>query len=97
MPFSASRKPIFAQTSNESASESVGCASPSVTVTEVYSGAGYRLVSDAEQTTVILPPNEGVETASVTFVNELSDENIQGYGILNEFTYDGSTWGVTQN
>jgi len=54
-----------------------------VTVTEVYTGASYRLTTEKTQTTVI----DGMTTPSVAFTNEAVDGN-RGGAITNEFTYD---------
>lgn len=63
-----------------------------VTVTEVYSGACYRLVSDGTQTAVI----SADEIARVEFVNDYDDTSNGGGSITNKFTYDGQAWDVTQ-
>lgn len=65
-----------------------------VTVTEVYTGASYRLVSDASQTAVI----SADELASVAFTNDYISTPRSGHGITNSFVYpDGETgWEWTQ-
>lgn len=55
-----------------------------VTVTEVYSGAAYKLVSGPDGPVMI--PEDG--TASVTFVNDYDESGKGGHGITNHFTYD---------
>jgi hypothetical protein len=57
-----------------------------VTVTEVYSGAGYRLTSEQSQTVVISPSG----TNLVEFINDYDGSRRTGYGIDNDFTYDPS-------
>lgn len=57
-----------------------------VTVTEVYSGAGYKLINDQVQTVVIEPD----ETAQVEFINDY-DGGGSGGVVINHFTYDGET------
>lgn len=55
-----------------------------VTVTEVYSGASYRLTSEASRTGVITADEElGME-----FTNTYDDELVPGYGAVNQFEYD---------
>ena len=59
-----------------------------VTVTEIYAGASYELVSENEQTAVIVS-GEAVElgssAASVAFENKYNGGNDSGYGLMNEF------------
>lgn len=55
-----------------------------VTVTEVYSGASYRLETAPEQTTSIVAD----ERMSVEFHNVYDDKLIPGNGVTNHFTYD---------
>ncbi len=59
-----------------------------VTVTEVYSGATYQLVTDASQTAVI----EAEDIVSVSFVNTPTDEKKNGGSITNEFAYEEGEW-----
>lgn len=62
-----------------------------VVVTEVYSGACYRLVSDATQTVQI-----SVEECSyVSFTNEPTGTKIKGGGITNRFSYGENGWDWT--
>ncbi len=64
-----------------------------VTVKEVYSGASYTLVSDAEQYGTILAD----ETIEVDFTNTYNDELKPGTGVTNHFDYsDDSGWIWTQ-
>ena len=56
-----------------------------VTVTEVYSGARYKLTSEESQQTVILSPEVEGAPASVTFTNDYGDSGKGGHGILNTF------------
>lgn len=58
-----------------------------VTVTEVYSGASYRLETEPEQTTTILAE----QVMEVEFSNTYDDELIPGYGVTNHFDYDEDT------
>jgi hypothetical protein len=60
-----------------------------VTVTEVYSGAGYRLVSDATQTAII----QADAVAAVSFENDYDGGQKNGYGITNYFVFQpGAGW-----
>jgi len=59
-----------------------------VTVTEQYSGASYRLVTEAEQTVTVTAE----EIAAVSFTNDYTPSSSVGHGISNHFTYDGETW-----
>ncbi len=54
-----------------------------VTVTEIYSGAHYVLVSDPDQTVVIQA--DGLVT--VSFTNDYDGTGVGGHGIENRFTY----------
>jgi hypothetical protein len=55
-----------------------------VTVSEVYSGAGYRLVSSETQTSVIALD----EISQVTFENDYDNGRNKGHGLVNHFEYD---------
>ncbi len=55
-----------------------------VTVTEVYSGASYRLETAPEQTVTILAE----DVVGVEFSNTYDDELTPGYGVTNHFDYD---------
>ncbi len=55
-----------------------------ITVTEVYSGASYRLETEAEKTVVI----SADEIVTADFSNTYNDELIPGYGVTNHFEYD---------
>lgn len=55
-----------------------------VTVTEVYSGASYRLETAPEQTATILAE----DVVGVEFSNTYDDELTPGYGVTNHFDYD---------
>lgn len=60
-----------------------------VTVTEVYSGASYKVTTDASVTKEIL-----AETAvDITFENTYDSRLNGGSGIVNSFTYDSETKG----
>ena len=72
-----------------------------ITVTEVYSGASYRIEPEGSdtQTTVILSDEaieaakaagaEGVHEATVSFTNVYNGGNRSGYGVTNQFVSDG--------
>ena len=67
--------------------------SAKVTVTEVYSGAAYDLVTDPSQTVVV----EAEEVASASFTNDYNDTHKGGGSVTNHFEYDSDTgWGWTQ-
>lgn len=55
-----------------------------VTVTEVYSGAGYTLVAGPDGPVTITADS----VASVTFTNDYDYSENEGHGITNSFTYD---------
>ncbi|MBM6948050.1 DUF5979 domain-containing protein [Mordavella massiliensis] len=62
-----------------------------VTVTEVYSGASYELVSQGTQEGLITADQE----LGMTFTNTYDDGLVPGYGAVNQFDYDedaGWTW-----
>ena len=59
-----------------------------VTVTEVYSGGCYSLVSEATQSTTA----ERGQVSTVTFTNTPNDKAISTGGITNRFAYDGEKW-----
>ncbi len=62
-----------------------------VTVTEVYSGSSYELVSDREQTATV----EAADIVSVEFVNDYNETNHGGGSATNHFEYeagDGWSW-----
>lgn len=63
-----------------------------VTVTEVYSGVCYRLVTQNNQTAVITAD----EIVSVEFTNEPIDNYNSGGGITNHFEYTSDGWTWTQ-
>lgn len=63
-----------------------------VTVTETYSGAGYKLVSENDQTAVIKVPGKDKEIAGVSFTNAYNDETKKGYGVMNSFTNHKGDW-----
>lgn len=64
-----------------------------VEVTEVYSGASYRLTGDATVSTVI----PAAETVSVSFTNEYNSSGNHGGAVTNRFDYNQeSGWGWTQ-
>lgn len=59
-----------------------------VTVTEVYSGASYELVSEKEVSTEIAAGEE----ASVEFTNTHDGRPNGGYGVVNHYTREEGTW-----
>lgn len=66
-------------------------AGTTVTVTEVYSGASYRLETEPEKTAVIAAD----EMVSVEFSNTYDDKLTPGYGVTNHFEYsedEGWQW-----
>jgi len=68
-----------------------------VVVTEIYSGASYKLTTDAEQTTTIISDEMLAEDpelgmAEVSFGNTHDDRPNGGNGIVNSFSYDGGQW-----
>lgn len=62
-----------------------------VTVTEVYSGAGYQITSNPVVTIDRIIANE---TKEVSFTNDTDGKIKYGTGIVNHFAYDGTgyTW-----
>ena len=61
-----------------------------VTVTEVYSGAGYQTVgNDAVEVTIIADGEED-SPVSVSFVNEPDNTFTGGYGAINHFSLDNT-------
>lgn len=62
------------------------------TVTEVYSGATYELVTDPVQTS---DPIEAVDVKSVEFINDYNETDRGGGSATNHFEYDEDTdeWG----
>lgn len=68
-----------------------------VTVTEVYSGASYKLTSDPTQTATIIA--EGMEgyPVSVSFTNDYDEKIEGGHGVINKFSHDGEKWNWEQD
>lgn len=62
-----------------------------VTVTEVYSGASYEIITEPEQSVVILPKDHADAPARVEFMNRYQGGLIPGSGVINHFSYNGST------
>ena len=60
-----------------------------VTVTEVYSGAGYQLAAGSSPTQQA-PVIEADDVVSVSFQNESSGSATGGYGVINSFGLDGN-------
>lgn len=58
-----------------------------VTVTEIYSGACYKLTTDETQTATI--PADGI--VSVSFTNDYDSSSKKGGGITNRFEYSSDT------
>ena len=65
-------------------------AGATVKVTEVYSGASYKLISENYQETTIVATDRGakVDPASVSFTNDIDDNMNGGYGVRNNFKLD---------
>ena len=64
-----------------------------VTVTEVYSGASYEVVTDKSQTVTI----EADKVAEVAFTNDYNEERKSGGSLTNRFTYtEGNGWAWEQ-
>lgn len=61
-----------------------------VKVTEVYSGASYKLTSANDQTTTIVATDRGTTNtpASVSFTNDINNNMNGGYGVKNNFKLD---------
>lgn len=61
-----------------------------VEVTEVYSGASYKLTSANDQTATIVATDRGSTNtpASVSFTNDIDDNMNGGYGVKNNFKLD---------
>ncbi len=66
-----------------------------VTVTEVYSGAGYTLVSEPEVKVVIRPLDDPEGDVSVRFLNRSDNTITQGGGVVNNFANDNGVWNWT--
>ena len=58
-----------------------------VTVTEIYSGASYKVTTDAAKTVKILAE----DAVNVDFENTYDGRLNGGSGVVNSFTYDGET------
>ncbi len=67
-----------------------------VTVTEIYSGAGYKRTSDEKVVVTMDKQADGTVSAEVSFTNTYNGENKQGFGILNEFKYTAGDWQHTK-
>lgn len=66
-----------------------------VTVTEVYSGAGYQLTADSAQAQETQITAE--DTAAVSFRNEHNGSTTGGYGVVNNYKVDeNGAWQWTQ-
>lgn len=63
-------------------------AGATVKVTEVYSGASYKLISENDQTTMIIATDEKGAPVSVSFTNDIDNNMNGGYGIRNNFKLD---------
>lgn len=65
-------------------------AGAAVKVTEVYSGANYKLTSANDQTTTIVATDRGTTNtpASVSFTNDINNNMNGGYGVKNNFKLD---------
>ena len=62
-------------------------AGATVKVTEVYSGASYKLISEKDQETTIVATDKDAkgDLASVSFKNDVDDNMNGGYGVKNNF------------
>lgn len=62
-------------------------AGATVKVTEVYSGASYKLISEKDQETTIVATDKDAkgDLASVSFTNDVDDNMNGGYGVKNNF------------
>lgn len=65
-------------------------AGATVKVTEVYSGASYKLISENDQETTIVATDKDAkgDPASVSFTNDVDDNMNGGYGVRNNFKLD---------
>ena len=65
-------------------------AGATVKVTEVYSGASYKLISKNYQETTIVATDRGAkgDPASVSFTNDINNNMNGGYGVKNNFKLD---------
>lgn len=69
-----------------------------MTVTEIYSNAGYKLAEGQENSYTItllqLPDDyeEAANTNKVAFTNTYDDKIIGGYGVQNNYTQNEGTW-----
>ena len=65
-------------------------AGATVKVTEVYSGASYKLISENDQETTIVATDKDAkgDPASVSFTNDVDDNMDGGYGVRNNFKLD---------
>ena len=65
-----------------------------VTVTEVYSGASYTLVSEPSQSVTVTTQDTGEDPATVAFVNTWNGKLTQDIAAVNRFTYtqDEEKW-----
>ncbi len=74
-----------------------------VLVTEVYSGAGYVLNSAktvgslSDDSFVILPIENEKSPITATFANKVENELIHGYGVLNQYQFDGRDWQIVSD
>lgn len=62
-----------------------------VTVTEIYTGANYKLVSDPSVTVTIIPDDEEGAPAEAEFKNTHDGSHDGGYGLVNHFAYDAES------
>lgn len=65
-------------------------AGATVKVTEIYSGASYKLISENYQETTIVATDRGAkgDPASVSFTNDINNNMNGGYGVKNNFKLD---------
>ncbi|MDD3218027.1 MAG: hypothetical protein PHC41_03705 [Lachnospiraceae bacterium] len=60
-------------------------AGSAVTVTEAYSGSGYKLTADSLKVQQVVIPAE--DTVSVAYANEHDGRIVGGYGVVNHFEF----------
>lgn len=68
-----------------------------VTVTEVYSGASYKLTTDETKTVKIIADGEEGAPVKAEFTNTYSNETKHGYGVANHFNYNDGDWSWSQS
>ena len=82
-------KMAFSGTGSESLTIRNLPAGADVTVTEIYSGASYKLISDNNQTTKIIAKEKEDDAVSVSFTNGYNGGQNGGSGVVNRFFKNG--------